>query len=141
MGYEHQGLDVGGFGGNAKHVVLVLGAVFAAVLAVVVGRQMSTEAMAVVVGVVCGVAASIPTSLLLLVALTRRSREHVGGVERRAGQGNHPPVVVIQGGGSPPGLPSGQQAGYWPAPIPGPPADRQWHVIGGDDLLLDEGRY
>lgn len=138
---EHQGLDVGGFGGNAKHVVLVLGAVLAAVLAVVVGRQMSTEAMAVVVGVICGVAASIPTSLLLLVPITQRNREQPGAERRRTSQGNHPPVVVIQGGGSPPGLPSGSQAGYWPAPMPGPPADRQWHVIGGDDLLLDEGRY
>lgn len=141
MGYDHQGLDVGGFGGNARQVVLVLGAVFAAVLAVVVGRQMSTEAMAVVVGVVCGVAASIPTSLLLLVALTRRHREQPGRERQKTGQGNYPPVVVVQGGGNPPGLPPGPQAGYWPAPIPSQAADRQWHVVGGDDLLLDEGRY
>ena len=43
-------------------------------LAVVIGQRMSTDAMAVVVGVVFGVAASIPTSLLI-VAATRGRRD------------------------------------------------------------------
>jgi hypothetical protein len=121
-------------------VVLVLGVVFVAALAVFVGGRMSTEAMAVVVGVVCGVAASIPASLLLLIALARRDRDGDAGVERRAGQGQYPPVVVIQGGGNPPGLPPAPHGGYWPAPISGPAPDRQWQVVG-DDLLLEDGRY
>ena len=44
------------------------------VLAVTVGQRMSTDAMAVAIGVVFGVAASIPTSLLV-VAATRSRRE------------------------------------------------------------------
>ena len=43
-------------------------------LAIVVGQRMSTDAMAVVIGVVFGVAASIPTSLLI-VAATRGRRD------------------------------------------------------------------
>lgn len=46
---------------------------FGVVLAVIIGQRMSTDAMAVVIGVAVGVAASIPTSLLL-VALLRRER-------------------------------------------------------------------
>ncbi|MCO5244661.1 MAG: hypothetical protein M9927_12695 [Anaerolineae bacterium] len=42
--------------------------------AVVIGQRMSTDAMAVAVGVVLGVAASIPTSLLV-VAATRGRRD------------------------------------------------------------------
>lgn len=42
-------------------------------LAVYIGERMSTDAMAIVIGVAVGVAASVPTSLLLL-ALLRRER-------------------------------------------------------------------
>ncbi|MCB9131070.1 MAG: hypothetical protein H6647_09025 [Anaerolineales bacterium] len=48
--------------------------VAAVALAVVIGQRMSTDAMAVAVGVVFGVAASIPTSLLV-VAATRGRRD------------------------------------------------------------------
>ncbi len=125
------GLDV-----SMRQVVVVLGLVFAITLAVIVGRKMSTEAMAVVIGVVCGVAAGIPTSILLLVAFTRRDRQRNEEMEQTRRQGTYPPVVVIQGG-SPQALPQGPQAGYWPASPSGPPVQRQWHVVGGDDLLLD----
>ena len=143
MGEEERGLgiELGGSGAGLKQVGVVLGLVFAVTLAVVVGKQMSTEAMAVVVGVVCGVAAGIPTSVLLLVVLTRRDRQQVETMEqqgRQGRQGSYPPVVVIQGGGMPQGLPPGPQAGYWPAPAPGPVVDRQFQVIGGEDLLLDD---
>lgn len=134
MDHEERGLDFGGFGGNAKHVVMVLGSVFAVALAVVLGKQMSTEALAVVVGIVCGIVASIPTSLLLLVVLTRRDRQRV---EEGQHQASSPPVVVIQGGGGYPGLPPAPQAGYWPIQQPSSTGDRQFHVLGGDDLIVD----
>jgi hypothetical protein len=53
-------------------ISLLAGAV---TLAIVVGQRMSTDAMAVMVGVVFGVAASIPTSLLIALAArgSRRS--------------------------------------------------------------------
>ncbi len=134
------GLEIGG-GPSLRQVIVGLGVVFVGVLLVVVGKQMSAEAMAVVVGVICGVAAAIPTSLLLLVVLTRseRRRHEEEERERRSAQGRYPPVVVIQGG-TQQSLPSGPHAGYWPSPAPGPLADRQWQVVGGEDLLED-GRW
>ena len=125
---------------NLKQIVIVLGSVFVVALALVIGKQMSADAMAVVVGVVCGVAAGIPTSVLLLVVLTRRDRLRLEDMERQARQHNYPPVVVVQGG-SPQALPPGSQAGYWPAPPPGPAVNRQFHVVGGEDLLSEDGRY
>jgi hypothetical protein len=125
---------------SMKQLGAVLGLVFAAVLAVVVGKQMSGDAMAVVVGVVCGVAAGIPTSVLLWVVLTRRERYRADEMERQAQRGAYPPVVVIQGG-APQGLQAGSQAGYWPPPVPGQAANRQFQVVGGDDLIVDDGRY
>lgn len=53
---------------------LLLG--FGVAMALVIGKRMSTDAMAVVVGVAVGVAASVPTSLLL-VALLRKERQSV----------------------------------------------------------------
>lgn len=50
---------------------LLLG--FGVTLALLIGQRMSTDAMAVVIGVSVGIAASVPTSLLL-VALLRRER-------------------------------------------------------------------
>jgi hypothetical protein len=137
---EGSGLELGTAGVSIKQVGVVLGLVFAVALAVVVGKQMSTEAMAVVVGVVCGVAAGVPTSAMLLVVLNRRERRGYEETERQVRRGDYPPVVVIQGGGQP-GLATGSQAGYWPAPPPGPVVDRQFHVVGGDDLLMDDGQY
>ena len=137
MDQEDLGVD---FGGSAKHVLLVLGVVFVVTLAVVVGKQMDAEAMAVVVGVVCGVAAAIPTSILLLVVFTRRDRQRLDEMESRPRQQASPPVVVIQGG-APQALPPGPQAGYWPAAQPGPAVNREFHVVGGDDLMIDDGIY
>ena len=117
-----------------KQMAAVLGLAFAVTLAIIVGRQMTTEAMAVVIGVVCGVLAGIPTSVLLLVALSRRdslrSREEAAARQAPAG---YPPVVVIQGGALQPQLPA-MQGGYWPAPNAAPLVSRQFHVVGDDDL-------
>ena len=125
---------------SIRQLFALLGLVFAAVLAIVVGKQMSGDAMAVVVGVVCGVAAGVPTSVLLWVVLTRRERYRADEMERQTQRGTYPPVVVVQGG-MPQGLPAGPQGGYWPPAAPGPPANRQFQVVGGDDLIVDDGRY
>jgi hypothetical protein len=81
-------------------VPLMLG--FGMVLAWVVARRMSADAMAVVIGVAVGVASSVPTSLLL-VALLRRERAMTslpGGSERETGylgaqRPAQPPSVVV----------------------------------------------
>lgn len=76
--------------GKAIGVALIVGAV---VLAAMVGQRMSTDAMAVVVGVVFGVAASIPTSLLV-VAATRARRDE--GYRPREELRPPPQVIVVQ---------------------------------------------
>jgi hypothetical protein len=125
---------------SMKHIGALFGLTFVVVLAVVVAKQMSTEAMAVVIGVACGVMASIPTSVLLLVVLIRKDRKEPDEGGRRSDASRYPPVVVVQGG-VPQSLYPGPQAGYWPTPPPGPTSSRQFHVVGGDDLLGDEGRF
>ena len=47
----------------------------AVTLAIVIGQRMSSDAMAVIIGVVFGVAASIPTSLLIVAATRGRRQE------------------------------------------------------------------
>jgi len=75
-------------------VPLMLG--FGMVLALVIGRRMSTDAMAVVIGVAVGVASSVPTSLLLM-ALLRRERVlgSLQGGGERGGQALAPPPSVV----------------------------------------------
>jgi hypothetical protein len=128
-----------GEGLGLRKILVGLGLVFVIALAVVVGKQMSAEAMAVVVGVVCGVAAGIPTSVLLLVVFSRRDAQRLEEPRQPQRQHNYPPVVVIQGGSSQ-ALPPGQHAGYWPAPPPATSANRQFNVVGGEELFLDEGQ-
>lgn len=125
---------------SLRHMGLTLGLTFVVVLAIVVAKQMSTEAMAVVVGVVCGVLASIPTSVLLLAVLVRRDGQRREETGRRRDASRNAPVVVIQGG-MPQSLRPGSQPGYWPSPPLGPAASRQFHVVGGEDLLGDERGY
>jgi hypothetical protein len=119
-----------------RQISAIVGLVFAITLAVVVGREMSSEAMAVVIGIVCGVAAGIPASLFMMLALSRRERKQATETQQQAAPGNYPPVVVIQGGESQPQRRS-LQAGYWPTAPPGPTANRQFHIVGGKDLIVD----
>lgn len=131
---EDSGANVGP---NLKYLALLVGLAFAVTLAVMIGKRMSTEAMAVVIGIVCGVAASIPTTALLVLVLTRRERHKEEETARYGRQGSYPPVVVIQGG-APQSMLPGPQAGYWPAPPSGPPSARQFTVVGGDELDVGE---
>jgi hypothetical protein len=135
--YRQRDFELEGLGSGLRKLGLGLGLVFVIALAVIVGKKMSADAMAVVVGVVCGVVASIPTAILLLVMSARRERQQPQTPAHR--RGNYPPVVVIQGG-APQALGPGQP-GHWPAPPPGPASDRQFHVVGGEDLLIEDGRY
>jgi hypothetical protein len=123
-----------------KRTVVIVGAVFGVALAVLIGTRMSTDALGMLVGVVCGVLASLPTSLVLVWALLRRTRgssgmEAQGGRYGVAGH-NYPPVVVVNPGPSY-GLP-----GYGP-PLGGahslPPAGstRSFKVVGDEETLLD----
>ena len=114
-----------------KRVATVAFIAFAVTLAVIIGQRMSTDAMAVVVGVACGVLASIPTSLLILAVSGRRGEREVQ--QRRA---DYPPVVIVN--------PGNNQPRYLQPPFQAPQIqtqDRQFRVIGDEDVVLDEGRY
>ena len=114
-----------------KRVATVAFIAFAVTLAVIIGQRMSTDAMAVVVGVACGVLASIPTSLLILAVSGRRGEREVQ--QRRA---DYPPVVIVN--------PGSNQPRYLQPPFQAPlvqTQERQFRVIGDEDVVLDEGRY
>jgi hypothetical protein len=136
MSSDERGADTEGSGLSLRRIGLMLGLVFAVALVVVVGSRLSSEAMAVIVGIVCGVAAGIPTSVLLLAVMSRRETQRHQRSVRQRQAGIYPPMVVIQGG-TPQALPPGSQAEIWPAAPPGPQIDRQYHVVGGEELVGD----
>jgi len=112
-----------------RNFLIAVVVVFCVTLAVVIGNRMSTEAMAVVIGVVCGVAASIPVSILILLA-TRVGRGSDQAMPQ--GQTSYPPVVVIQGGQP---LQAGQgYAPYLPALMnsQGSFQQREFTVVGDE---------
>ncbi len=101
--------------------------VFVVALAVVIGQRMSTDAMAVVIGVIVGVAASIPASLLIIVA-SRRVHSHPGTTPRPSQERYFPPVIVVN---------SDRQPSQWAPSMPGPepllpPERRQFRIVGDD---------
>lgn len=128
---------------KARFVWLCLGLVFAVTLAIVVGQRLSAEAMSVIVGVVAGVAASIPTSLIVVWFATRtlavmRSTPAAAPPPSQA----EPRVLVV-----PQVMTPGYQnfAGYGaPAnvalqvPLPPAFAPRQFNVIGGSEVGVQE---
>ena len=125
-------------------VAIVAGCV---TLAVMIGQRMSTDAMAVVIGVVFGVAASIPTSLLV-VAATRGRREEPRrpGPDPRPAVTAPPQIYVV----TPPMHHPNQTAAPWfgyggivPQLLP-PQGDflsaessRRFKVVGEDEHWLD----
>jgi len=123
---------------TAKRILVGVAALFVVSLAVVIGKRMSAEAMAVVIGVVFGVAASIPTSLLI-IAVTRRVQEREAEQLRslREQQRSAPPVIVVG--------PSGGQAMPWFSPfqMPSMPdtdyglAARRFRVVGEEETALE----
>jgi anti-sigma factor RsiW len=121
---------------TAKRVLVGVVGVFVAVLAVIIGQRMSTDAMAVVIGVIFGVAASIPTSLLI-VAVTRRAQERALGEREVYRERAQPPVIVVNPGGgtvSPWFTPFGQP--MLPPTMEGEPT-RRFHVVGEEDGVLN----
>ena len=113
-----------------KKVVAIAIIAFTITLAVIIGKRMSTDAMAVVIGVGCGVVASIPTSLLMLAVTNRRGEREVRQ------QRDYPPVVIVN--------PGNNQPRYLQPPFQAPliqGQDRQFRMIGDEDVVLDEGRY
>ena len=131
-------------------VAIVAGGV---TLAVMIGQRMSTDAMAVVIGVVFGVAASIPTSLLI-VAATRGQRDPSRHAAHSQSWGPDPkplpaaPQIIVV---SPPMQPGGHTTTPWLAsgsgmPQLAPPQEaffvgdtsRRFKVVGEDEYWLED---
>jgi hypothetical protein len=137
--------------------VILIGLVASSVaLAIVVGQQLSAEAMAVIVGVVAGVAASIPTSLIIVWLATRQPLTAAQPVPapvqaERPEPAAQPRLVVIQPPAQPqvPAYAYGYPQAYNARPQPdmqsflpayaaahpyAPPPRRTFTVIGGEAL-------
>ena len=114
-----------------KRLVIALLGAFVVALAIVVGKRMSADAMAVVVGVVCGIGASIPTSLLMLFLLSRRQEAEPPAPAAPAPQ--MPSIMII----SPPNgmlSPYAQDpTAYRYAPPTYAHGPRQFQLLGSDD--------
>jgi hypothetical protein len=119
-----------------KKAIVPLMLAFGLTLAAIIGQRMSTDAMAVVIGVAVGVAASVPTSLLL-VALLRRERGGGWRSEPPASQPAQlqaPNVIVLN-----PADLMGQRREQPYVPLPPPEVSaadggmRRLRIIGGDD--------
>ena len=108
------------------------------VLAVMVGQRMSTDAMAVAIGVVFGVAASIPTSLLV-VAATRSRREE--GYRPPRDELRSPPTAPPQIYVVNPGTQPGQVAAPWlgtPDLYASSQPARRFKLVGEDERWLED---
>jgi hypothetical protein len=119
---------------NVKRIAALLALAFVIALGIVIGTRLSSDAIAVLVGVMAGVAASIPTGLLLIV-VTRRSDgadEEDDYEERRR---ESPPVIVVAPGSAPHVLP--QYVGNPQAQLPAGPGRRRFRVMGYDDEELE----
>lgn len=110
-------------------LALVAGAV---AMAVVIGNRMSTDAMAVVIGVVFGVAASIPTSLLVIAA-SRRSERPTPSYPREHNTQAPPQINIHLGGNGMPVVDDGSLP-RWPIEQwqLGQPAPREFQIVGDE---------
>jgi hypothetical protein len=140
-----------------------LGLAFVVTLAIVVGRRLSAEAMAVVIGVIAGVAASIPTSLIVVWVTSRAHLSHAQPVIMRtaaqpanepspAPRGPEPrePRIVVMAPPAYQNYPTypvgphslngyGQQQGYAPSQYPAPAMlpPRRFTVVGGGEVAAE----
>ena len=130
---KERGLDLGFDGSSLRQVAVILGVAFVVALAVMVGKRMSADALAIVVGIAVGMVATLPPTLLLLVVLLRRERPPRENQEQA-----YPPVVILQGG-APQALPPGMPQGYWPSATP--PLRREFQLVDARDGLRDDGDY
>ena len=111
-------------------------------LAIIIGQRMSTDAMAVVIGVVFGVAASIPTSLLIALA-ARGSRRHDPPYRRDDYQASPPaPQIYVVNPGQ---LPAGPHSGGAQPALPQPPGGfymaeppRRYKIVGDAEYWLED---
>lgn len=120
-----------------KKVMITLVSVFILALCITVAKRMSSEAMAVVVGMVCGAAASIPTSLLMLL-LARR--DDSVSQPTPTGMPQVPNIMIVNPPVSNPGLyyPGASNMAYLP---PAAAGGRQFEILGEPDEAASQRRF
>ncbi len=113
---------------------------FGVALAIVIGQRMSTDAMAVVIGVAVGVAASVPTSLLLIALLRKERQSFRQEPSPQMPYGQYPPMlpqqpnfIVLD-----PAQFAGMRNAQMQTPLPPPEYQpdggmRRLRVVGSDD--------
>lgn len=121
-----------------KKVVIALIGVFILALCITVAKRMSSDAMAVVVGMVCGVAASIPTSLLMLLLARRDDAENAPA---SAGMPQVPNIMIVNPPMPNPGLyyPNASGMAYLPPAASG--SARQFEILGEPEDISSQRRY
>jgi hypothetical protein len=120
-------------------IVAVVGSVIVITLGVLVGTKLSSDSISLIIGVIIGVVASLPTSVLLIWAFTRRSSAEQMANARmgQMGSGQYPPVVVVNPGM---GMPTTWQQSQAPAMLPAAQTgQRRYDVVG--ELAEEAGPY
>ena len=126
-----------------QRLLIVFAAAFGVTLALVVGQRLSTEAMAVIIGVMAGVAASIPTSLIIVWVARGALAAPARGApppERRPDPPERDTKIIIVPTPAP-GYPANAPYLSYPGPLsPYAPAaePRHFTMIGGE--AADEPR-
>jgi hypothetical protein len=115
--------------------VTLLGMTFVAVMAVVISRRLSDDALALLVGLGCGVALLLPVLFLfVLIWRQQQRRQEERREEQAATRSSQPPVVVV----APPMLPPNygnhaqslpwRESASWPAR-----RERKFTIVGEED--------
>jgi hypothetical protein len=145
---------------KGRLIWLLFGALFSVTLALIVGQRLSAEGMAVVIGVIAGVAASIPTSLVVVWFMGQSNNRPIleAAAPMRAAEPVEPRIVVMPAP-QPQPQPAGYPAGYGAQSYAGYPQSatayggaspayaapslpaRRFTVIGGGDGAVEEPSY
>jgi hypothetical protein len=115
-----------------KRVLLPLGlALLAVTLALIAGGWLPETAQPVIIGVVAGMVASLPTSLIIVWRLTRRTTRPLAAVPPPQ---RPPTIVVVPPAPAPPTAATAPHPPAAPRPPAGPTREaRPFTIIGGTD--------
>lgn len=136
---------------------LLLGVIaFSITLAIILGNKVNQTTASVIIGVAAGVAASIPTSFILLILLRNRQRPTLeqgsqiryppvqraqpAAISRGGWSMPQPPVIVVTPSGNYGSHAQYQQGPVYPDQMPVlTPAPREFQVIGEPGYYADQG--
>ncbi len=124
---------------KARIVAVLLGLVIFVVLSVLVIQRLSAEAMAVFVGVVAGVAASVPTSLIVMWFALRTVSARTENLSRTTAEARPPePRIVVVSPSVMPASPAYAPTTQMALPPSAQAAPRRFTVIGGAEGMTGE---